>query len=66
MKRLVIVCVILAAALGAPAHASNIELSKATVKTADGSEVPIEIARPAGKGPFPASIVYSRQARLRR
>ncbi len=44
---------LLALALGVPVFADTIELSKATIKAADGSEVPVEIAKPAGKGPFP-------------
>ena len=37
----------------APLCAGAVVLTKATIKAADGSEVPIEIATPAGKGPFP-------------
>ena len=36
-----------------PLWAGAVVLSKATIKAADGSEVPVEIATPAGKGPFP-------------
>jgi carboxymethylenebutenolidase len=36
-----------------PAAASGVELSKATIKAADGSEVSVEVATPPGKGPFP-------------
>ena len=53
MKRRALAGAILASALGASAFASTVDLSKTTVKAADGSEVPVEIARPAGKGPFP-------------
>jgi dienelactone hydrolase len=53
MRRLAIAGAILASALAAPALANDIELVKATIKAADGSEVPVEIATPAGKGPFP-------------
>lgn len=53
MNKFAFACATLVVAIGAPAYSSNIELSKASVKTADGIEVPIEIARPAGKGPFP-------------
>ncbi|MHB0918547.1 MAG: dienelactone hydrolase family protein, partial [Thiobacillus sp.] len=53
MKKRVIAAAILASALGASAVASAVELRKTTIKAADGSEVPVEIATPAGKGPFP-------------
>ena len=53
MKRLAIAGAILASALGTSAFANPVELSKTTIKAADGSEVPVEIAQPAGKGPFP-------------
>ena len=53
MKKSVIAAAILASALGASAAASAVELRKTTIKAADGSEVPVEIATPAGKGPFP-------------
>lgn len=53
MKRLAIAGAILASALVAPASAGTVELSQTTIKAADGSEVPVEVARPAGKGPFP-------------
>lgn len=53
MKRLVIAEAILASALGAPVRAGSVELSTTTIRAADGSEVPVEIATPAGKGPFP-------------
>mgnify|MGYP004700976075 CR=1 FL=1 len=53
MKKLSIAGFILAAALAWPAAASGVNLGKATIKAADGSEVPVEIATPAGKGPFP-------------
>jgi carboxymethylenebutenolidase len=53
MKSIAIAGAILASALTASALASEIVLSKTTLKAADGSEVPTEIAQPAGKGPFP-------------
>ncbi len=53
MKRFIIAGAILAAALGAPVFANGVVLSQTTIKAADGSEVPVEIATPAGKGPFP-------------
>jgi carboxymethylenebutenolidase len=55
MKRLVIAAAILASAhawTGA-ASAADVSLSKVSIQAADGSEVPVEIATPAGKGPFP-------------
>ncbi len=51
MRRLAIAGAILAA-LAAPALA-DVELVKTTIKASDGNEVPVEVARPAGKGPFP-------------
>ena len=49
IRKLLALCV-----LGiAPLCAVAVVLSKATIKAADGSEVPIEVATPAGKGPFP-------------
>lgn len=53
MRKHVIAGAILASALGAPVFANAVELSKTTIQAADGSEVPVEIATPAGKGPFP-------------
>ena len=53
MKRLAIAGAILASALSAPVLANGIELVKTTIKAADGSEVPVEIATPVGNGPFP-------------
>lgn len=53
MKTLFIAGCILASALWANAHAADIVVSKTTIKAADGSEVPVEIATPSGKGPFP-------------
>ncbi|OZA21105.1 MAG: dienelactone hydrolase [Hydrogenophilales bacterium 17-61-9] len=55
MKRLVIAAAILASAhsWAGVARAGEISLTQATIKAADGSEVPIEIATPAGTGPFP-------------
>src|SRR5574340_92651 len=53
MKRLAIAGAILASALVVPAWAGAAELSKTTIRAADGTEVPVEVATPAGKGPFP-------------
>jgi carboxymethylenebutenolidase len=53
MRRLAIAGAILASALVAPAFAAAVNLTKTTIKAADGSEVPVEIATPSGKGPFP-------------
>jgi len=53
MRRLAIAGAILASALAAPALVQAVDLSKTTIQSADGTEVPVEIATPAGKGPFP-------------
>ncbi len=53
MKICAIASVILASALYASPGLAAAELSKTTVKAADGSDVPVEIATPAGTGPFP-------------
>jgi len=53
MRKLVIAGCILASALSAPVRAGDVVISKATLKAADGTEVPAEIATPSGKGPFP-------------
>jgi len=53
MKRLVIAGAILASALAALPIAQAVELSKTTIKSVDGIEVPISVATPSGKGPFP-------------
>jgi carboxymethylenebutenolidase len=53
MKGLTIAGVILASALAAPAFAQTVDLTRTAIKAADGTEVPVEIATPAGKGPFP-------------
>ncbi|MFP5403978.1 MAG: dienelactone hydrolase family protein [Gammaproteobacteria bacterium] len=53
MKQLVIASAILASALTASVHAQNIELRTVSIKSADGTEVPVEVAHPVGKGPFP-------------
>ena len=55
MKRLVIAAAILASAHGwaGADSAGEISLTQRTLKAADGSMVPVEIATPAGKGPFP-------------
>jgi carboxymethylenebutenolidase len=53
MNRLAIAGAILASALAAPAVAHAVELSQATIKSADGTEVPVSVATPSGKGPFP-------------
>jgi carboxymethylenebutenolidase len=50
MKRLVIASCILASA---SVWADDVQLAKTTIKAADGTEVPVEVATPAGKGPFP-------------
>jgi carboxymethylenebutenolidase len=53
MKRLAIAGAILASALAAPVVAHAVELSQTTIKAADGTEVPVSVAAPSGKGPFP-------------
>jgi carboxymethylenebutenolidase len=53
MKRLAIAGAILASALAGPAVADSVELTQVSIKSADGTEVPAEVAKPAGKGPFP-------------
>ena len=53
MKRRVIAGAILASALAALPIARAVELSQTTIKSADGTEVPISVATPSGKGPFP-------------
>ncbi len=55
MKRLVIAAAILASAQAWAAAGStgDVSLTQTTLKAADGSEVPVEIATPTGKGPFP-------------
>ena len=53
MKQLVIASAILASALTASVHARDVELRTVSIKSADGTEVPVEVAQPAGKGPFP-------------
>lgn len=53
MKKLVIAGAILASALAVSAHTHAVDLIKTTIKAADGSPVPVEIATPPGKGPFP-------------
>lgn len=53
MKRRVIAGAILASALAALPIAQAVELSQTTIKSADGTEVPISVATPSGKGPFP-------------
>lgn len=53
MKSLVIASAILASALITPAYAQNIELRTVSIKSPDGTEVPVEVAHPAGRGPFP-------------
>ena len=44
---------LLASLLVFASHANEVAISKATIKAADGSDVPVEIAMPAGQGPFP-------------
>jgi len=53
MKKLAIAGAILASAISTAAFAAEVALSKTTLKAADGSDVPVEIAQPTGKGPFP-------------
>ncbi len=53
MKRLAIAGAILASAVLAPTITQAVELRRTEIKAADGSPVPVEIATPAGKGPFP-------------
>ncbi len=53
MKRLVIAVAILAQTWTVAALAGEHDLVRITVKASDGSDVPLEIATPAGKGPFP-------------
>ena len=53
MKKLIVACGLLASALTAQVRANGVELSQSTIKAADGTVVPVEIATPAGKGPFP-------------
>jgi carboxymethylenebutenolidase len=53
MKTLFIAGCILASALWANAYADGVVVSKTTIKAADGSDVPVEIATPRGEGPFP-------------
>jgi len=53
MKKQIIAGAILASVLSAPSGANGIEFSKITLKAADGTEVPAEVASPPGKGPFP-------------
>lgn len=36
--------------------ANEVTVSKATIKSADGTEVPVTVAVPAGKGPFPGVL----------
>lgn len=53
MRKRVIWAAILASAWTASAVAGGVELSQTTIKASDGSEVPVEVATPAGTGPFP-------------
>ena len=53
MKFRAIAAAILASALALTAHANGVSVSKTTIQAADGSDVPVEIATPAGTGPFP-------------
>jgi carboxymethylenebutenolidase len=53
MKRWIIATAILASALSAPVRGDGVEIGKLTLRAADGSEVPAEVATPVGKGPFP-------------
>lgn len=40
-------------ALAGAAHAGQAGISQTTIRAADGSEVPVYVATPAGRGPFP-------------
>lgn len=40
-------------ALAGTAHAGQAGISQTTIRAADGSEVPVYVATPAGRGPFP-------------
>ncbi|MFP5381169.1 MAG: dienelactone hydrolase family protein [Gammaproteobacteria bacterium] len=53
MKRLVIVGIILASVLATAARGAGVEISQVTLRAADGTEVPAELATPSGPGPFP-------------
>jgi hypothetical protein len=57
MKRRVIAGAILASALAAPACANGVDLGKTTIEAGDGTEVPVEMATPAGNGPFPPVLL---------
>lgn len=51
----------IALALAAPLAVADVRVERATVKTA-GADVPVEIAIPAGKGPFPPVLyVHARR-----
>lgn len=46
--------IFLAALAAATAHAAaEVSVSQTAIKSADGTEVPVSVATPAGKGPFP-------------
>ncbi|MEW6414704.1 MAG: dienelactone hydrolase family protein [Pseudomonadota bacterium] len=53
MKSLVIASAILASALTASVHARDVESRTVSIKSPDGTEVPVEVAYPVGRGPFP-------------
>lgn len=53
MKTPAIAAAILASALAGIASASDVTLAKTTIQSADGTEVPVEVATPPGPGPFP-------------
>ena len=53
MLKLALAATLLTLTLNLPALANNIVTSNITIKSKDGTEVPVEIAKPAGKGPFP-------------
>ncbi|MFN3545137.1 MAG: dienelactone hydrolase family protein [Thiobacillus sp.] len=53
MKPFAIASAILASAFAASALANEVTLTRTSIKSADGTDVPVEVAHPAGKGPFP-------------
>lgn len=53
MIKLAIAAMLLVSSLNVLAVDKNIITNNITIKANDGTEVPVEIAKPAGKGPFP-------------
>lgn len=53
MKRRIMTRVILASAWVASACTHAVDRVKTTIKAADDSDVPVEVAVPSGKDPFP-------------